>query len=268
MQAINDIILGVLLGITQGIAEFLPISSSGHLIIVSHLMSGETLAITLNVALHVGTLVAVLYFFREDWVALTSKTWARITKGEKTFESQILVPSLVLGTIPAGAIGLLFKDNIESIFHNPLMVALPLALVGVLIWLVDIKAPDKKKLKELNLTDAMKIGFFQAIALIPGVSRSGITLLAARTAGYNKLDAARYSFLLGTPAMLGAALLEGKHILTSMGNPSFYVGVIVSAVVGCFAIKFFLQFIVRFGLLAFAIYRILIAGLIVYLVGF
>lgn len=266
LLSMSDILESIILGITQGIAEFLPISSSGHLVIVSHLMQGKTLDLTLNIALHVGTLVAVLYFFREDWQQLIQALWRRLKYKEKSFESDTLFPSLIIGTLPAALIGLTCKDFIETKFHNPLVVTIPLALVGIAIWLVDKKSPVNKDLKQLSLKDGLIIGVFQAIALIPGVSRSGITLLAGRKLGYSRMDAARYSFLLGTPAMSGAAILEAEHMAASMQEPSFYVGVITSAIVGCLAIKFFLSFIARFGLFAFAAYRLVLALIIAYLV--
>jgi undecaprenyl-diphosphatase len=263
----SDLAIGILLGATQGVAEFLPISSSGHLIILSSILNGKSLPLSLNVALHVGTLVAVLLYFFRDWQTITLKTWQFLRWRTRSFESQVLLPALLIGTLPAGLVGMLFKDIIEAVFHHPLLVTIPLALVGILIWRVDETAPSSKTLSDMRWFHGLRIGVFQAFALIPGVSRSGITLLAARQLGFNRMDSARFSFLLGTPAMVGAAALEAPHIAESLTQPIFVGGMLSSAVVGCLTIHFFMRFIGRFGLLSFAIYRIFLAAVCIALYG-
>jgi len=254
-----DAIYSILLGALQGVTEFLPVSSSAHLILWSSFVNNEPLPIHLNIALHLGTLSAVLIFFWRDWLKIASGVFAFISKGTKSYESHVLFPALMVGSIPAGVVGILWQNSIESIFHNPQTTILPLAIVGVALWYVDKKRPSATGITQLSLLQAFVIGLFQATALIPGVSRSGITILAGRLYGFNRHDAAKFSFLLGTPAMMGAALLNMKGIASNMGQPDFYIGFISSMVVGCFAIGFLLRFIAKFGFGAFAVYRVLLA---------
>ena len=255
-------VFSAILGIIQGITEFLPVSSSAHLIFVSWLMEGKPLPLAVNTALHFGTFIAVLIYFWKDWLALAQGSMKTIFKGERTFEGSTLLPALILGSVPAGLIGILAKDQIEAIFHNPLSITLPLACVGFLLWFIDKKSNRSMTMKDMNLKMGLYIGLAQACALIPGVSRSGATISASRALGLSRDASARFSFLLGTPAMGGAALLHYKDFMASIGDPSFYIGIISSCIVGCLAIRFFLSFISKFGFLAFAIYRAALAILI------
>lgn len=254
-----DFIYALVLGVVQGVSEFLPISSSAHLIATSWLFNGETLPLTLNIGLHLGTVLAVLIYFRKDFIALTFAVFDRGRSERYRFEWQVLWPGLILGSVPAGLIGILFKDDIERVFHHPYAIIAPLAIVGILLWLVDLKKPQTRSIKDFRIKDAIIVGVFQACALIPGTSRSGATIIGGRLLGLVREDAARFSFLLGTPAMLGAALLESKEILASIADPVFYVGFVTAAFTGLLSIHFLLRFVKRFGFLAFAIYRILVA---------
>lgn len=255
----NGTMEAFILGLLQGTAEFLPISSSGHLIIASWLMGGKTLPLTMNIALHVGTLFAVLLYFWKDWLALAKALWLRLTKSQKSFESDVLFPALVLGCVPAGIVGVLWEHDIERIFHHPQFVIFPLAVVGFVIWWGDRKAQSHKDMGAMTVRDALLIGVAQTMALIPGVSRSGSTILGARLLSYRKDAAARFSFLLGTPVMLGAVVLNAKDILVSAAHPEFWVGSVTALVTGCFAIGFLLRFIQKFGFGLFAFYRLALA---------
>ncbi|SME88632.1 undecaprenyl-diphosphatase UppP [Pseudobacteriovorax antillogorgiicola] len=264
---ISALIYALILGVVQGITEFLPVSSSAHLIIVSWFFQGDTLPLSLNVALHIGTLVAVLIYFKKDWWAIADGVLKAATKKEKSFSSHVLLPGMIIGSIPAGVIGLLWKDEIERFFHNPGFVVYPLAIVGVALWLVDLKVPAKRSLQDLSIRDGFLVGLAQACALIPGTSRSGATILGGRLLGFDRESAARFSFLLGTPAMLGAALLEAKNISQSLSDPVFYIGFVTSIIVGILSIHFLLEFVKRFGLAAFAIYRVILAISLFFLVN-
>lgn len=255
----SEVLYAIILGLIQGIAEFLPISSSGHLILVSNFLDGKTLPLSLNIALHMGTVFAVLIYFWRDWYNLTMATARRIGGGGKTFESDVLLPGLIIGSIPAGVIGLLWEKDIEKIFHNPVSVCIPLAVVGVIMWVVDIKAPVTKKATEITIKDAFLVGIAQAFALIPGTSRSGATIIGGRLLGLSREDAARFSFMLGTPAMAGAALLKSKELIASMGQIEFYVGFLTSFLIGMLTISFLLKFLRNYGFLSFTIYRIALA---------
>lgn len=258
----NDICYGIILGIVQGITEFLPISSSAHLILVSSLIKDKPLPIALNVALHIGTLAAILWYFRRDWIALAQASIRFAKTRRKSFETHILIPALLVGTVPAGIIGKLWEHDIEAYFHHPQMVAIPLFVVGILMWLVDRRSYGTRLLVDLQWTDGLIVGLAQACALVPGVSRSGSTILAGRARGMDRATAARFSFLLGMPITAGAVLLKSGEIIRSLDQPIFYVGAIVSCVSGCFAIGFLLNFFRKFGLFSFMIYRCVIAIII------
>jgi undecaprenyl-diphosphatase len=229
-------------------------------------MDGKPLPLTLNIALHVGTLAAVLFYFWQDFLAMGKAGLRRLTAGTKSFEADVLIPGLIIGSIPAGIIGILWEKKIEALFHNPLSVCFPLALVGIGLWLVDKKMPSDRNLTDLTIKDAFLIGIAQACALIPGFSRSGSTILGARLLRFDRSHAARFSFILGTPAMGGAVLLNYKDILASIGDPQFYIGISVSAAVGCMAIAFLLNFLKKFGFFAFAVYRLILAVIILAIV--
>jgi len=258
----QDLILGVVLGLVQGLTELLPVSSSAHLIVVSELMSGKPLPLAINVALHIGTVMAVLVYFFNDWLAMGRSLARRVSSGTKSFGSDVLFPAIILGSVPAGIIGLKFHRIIEEKLHHPQIVILPLALVGVLLWWSDKTRPSSRHLEQLTIKDGIIIGSAQALSLIPGVSRSGSTIITGRFLGFARSDAARFSFLLGTPAMFGAALLEMREISQHLGNPVLYVGTLVSFASGCFAIRFLMKFIRTNGFFWFMVYR---AGLAIIL---
>ena len=258
MEIINALILGAI----QGITEFLPVSSSAHLIIVSWLQNGAVLSITMNVAFHMGTLAAVLIYFRDDWLKLIfgAVGLALPSQRKATYQQdKSLLLNLFIGSLPAGIVGLLYKDEISEIFHRPEMTLIPLALVGVLMWLFDRVCPVNRKIGELSIFQALIIGIFQACALIPGTSRSGSTIMGGRLFGLDRVSAARFSFLLGTPAMLGAAVLEMKHLSQIEFSSAFILGIASSTIVGIFSIKFLLNFLNRFGFVAFMAYRCALA---------
>ncbi len=251
----QDLILGIVLGLVQGLTELLPVSSSAHLIVVSELMSGKPLPLAINVALHIGTVMAVLFYFLNDWLAMGRSLIRRVASGTRSFGSDILLPAIILGSVPAGIIGLKFHRIIEEKLHHPQIVILPLAIVGVLLWWSDKTRPSTRNLEQMTIKDGILIGTAQAMSLIPGVSRSGSTIIAGRFLGFSRPDAARFSFLLGTPAMFGAALLEMREIIQHLGDPVLYVGTLVSFASGCFAIRFLMKFVRNNGFFWFMVYR-------------
>jgi undecaprenyl-diphosphatase len=255
-----------LLGIFQGFSEFLPISSSAHLIVLSWMMDGKPLPLTLNVALHVGTALAVLAYFWRDWLRILQALVAR-AKGVRSFEADTLFPGLLLGSIPAGIIGGLWNDDIEARFHHPATVIVPMALIGLALWLVDKKLASTRDLKDMTKKDAFLIGVAQTFALIPGFSRSGSTIIGARLLKINREDAARFSFMLGTPAMCGAAVLKHKDLIASAGDAQFQIGAGLSFVVGCLTIGVLLKFLKRYGFAVFAAYRVAFALFVAYLIS-
>ncbi|WP_141736434.1 undecaprenyl-diphosphate phosphatase [Oligoflexus tunisiensis] len=249
----------VILGIIQGLAEFLPISSSGHLIIVSTMLQGQPLPMSLEVALHVGTMVALLIYFWRDWLNLIQGSLLTVKEKKLNPNSQ-LVLNIIVGSIPAAVIGLVFEHQIETFFStHPYLVCFPLVIVGILLWWVDRKASIHRKMLEFTPTHGFLVGIAQACALFPGTSRSGATIIACRLLGLDRSDAARFSFLLGTPVMGGAALLKADEILASIHLPEFYVGMLVSALTGWLVIGFLMRYLRKYGFGVFAIYRVILA---------
>ena len=258
----------IILGIVQGLTEFLPISSSGHLILAEWATGwqGELMNnLSFDVALHVGTLVAVLWYFWRDWLQF-GRAALNVVRGRAADYEARLVWYIVLATIPGGVAGLFFERTVETIFRNPLLVAAALAVVSLMMWLADRYALHERRLAEMTLGHALFVGVAQALALVPGVSRSGITISAALTAGYRREDAARFSFLLSTPIIAGAALHKVRH-LSFQGHAAWgcILGTLCSAVVGYLAIRFLIRYLERHSLNIFVWYRLALAGAVVLL---
>ena len=260
--------IAIILGIVQGIGEFLPISSSAHLIITRWLFgwdpiinqAGGNIDIALDVALHVGTLIAVLTYFFQDWLRLTRDG---LTKGFKTQDGKMFW-YLVAATIPGGAAGLLLESKIEGLIRSqPLIIATGLAVMGIILYYVDKKAAQSFSLARITFVQALLIGISQALALIPGVSRSGITMTTARLLGFTREAAAKFSFLLSTPIIAGAALKHTPDIIHNIFHPLFLVGSVISAAVGLFCIGFLLRYLRTNNFAVFAVYRLAVAALIV-----
>jgi len=257
----------IFLGIIQGITEFLPISSSAHLILLPWMFGWQgTLIDSLNfdVALHAGTLVAILAFFWRDWFDLFGKFFTGIKDGTWKSNEGRLVWFIVLATIPAGVLGLKYEHVVEESFRNPLLIAGALAAISLVMWAADRYSAKNAGLGRLTLGHAIFIGFAQALALLPGVSRSGITISAGLMAGYTRASAARFSFLLSTPVIAGAAILK-LHKLHLADNEvlPFVLGTLFSAIVGYLCIKFLLQYLDRHTLNIFVWYRLALVGVVV-----
>lgn len=249
----------VMMGIIQGLGEFLPISSSGHLILAPWLFDWEVPGLTFDIALHVGTLLAVLLYFWKDWVNLIK---AALIGGDN--ENRRVFWFLVLASIPAAVVGTLFDDIIENALRSPLIVGIMLILFGVFLYYAD-KNRQIRKLDSMTLRDALLIGVAQAIALIPGVSRSGVTITTARLFSYTREEAARFSFLLSTPVIFGAAILKMAQLNPGEINLPFIIGVLVSGIVGLLCISLLLKFLKKCSFKIFVGYRIMLGILIILL---
>ena len=264
------------LGVVQGIGEFLPISSSAHLIIVRFLFNFKELEpafeTAFDVALHFGTLIAVLFVFWKDWLALFKGAFLGITKKEKTFEGRMFW-YLVAATIPGAVIGMIFEGVIEDLVRsNMIIISVCLAIMGILIYIGDKWAEKKYKnpveYKDLTFKQTFIIGLSQALAVIPGFSRSGTTILAARLMGISREAAAKFTFLLSTPSIFGAAIIKVKHLLIGGVTMPILVGIVTAAVVGVFSIKFLLRYIKKNDFAVFAYYRVIIAIIVLVKVFF
>ncbi|KUK83647.1 MAG: Undecaprenyl-diphosphatase [Pelotomaculum thermopropionicum] len=243
----------ILLGVVQGLGEFLPISSSAHLVLVPWAMGWPYSGLTFDVALHVGTLVSVVAFFWRDWLKIIVNAVRQGFKSEGLLFWYILV-----ATIPGAAIGYFFEEQAETVFRTPFLIGIMLIVMGIILYLVDIKANTKRDIRGLSLADSLLVGLSQAFAIIPGVSRSGATMTAARALGFNRKEAARFSFLLSTPIIVGAGLYKIKDVAPGDINVAFMTGVASSAVVGFIAIAFLLKYVAERSFGVFAWYRIVL----------
>lgn len=234
-------------GLVQGLTEFLPISSSGHLVLVPALLGIEEPDLATSAVLHLGTLLAVLWFYRGDVKELA-------TDPLSTHSKRIWM-LLLIGTIPAAIVGLTLDGPIEIIFSEPGYVAVALIITGLILSLGLAFPPGDRTLEDGRPGDAVVVGFAQALALIPGISRSGMTITAGLVQGMNRVEAARYGFLLGVPAIAGAGLLEGIELVDRGGfEASLLVGMAVAAVTGYLAIGGLVRLLGRRGLTPFAVY--------------
>jgi undecaprenyl-diphosphatase len=256
----------IVLAIVQGITEFLPISSSGHLILVPRFFDWPDQGLAFDAAIHIGTLAAIVLYFRVQLMHMASAWLRSLTRRELTADAR-LGWAVLWGTIPVGLAGLAFSDYIETHFRSPMLVASTLALFGIVLWLADKLGRRVRDEYTVNWRDVLLIGIAQALALVPGTSRSGITMTAGLSLGLTRAAAARFSFLLAVPGTAAAAMLECWKMYRAAAPvdwDSVFLGIVVAAISGFLCIHFLLQFIQRIGMLPFTLYRLLLAGFIVY----
>lgn len=238
------------LGVVQGLGEFLPISSSGHLVIVPWIMNFKDPGLAFDVALHFGTLFALIAYFWRDWISIFKR------------ENRRLLILLVISAIPGGIAGVLLDDWAETVFRHPLLVAFDMALLGgVLLW-ADRRPLGNLEINRVGYGKALLIGCAQALALVPGVSRSGATITAALLGGLSRQGAARLSFLMATPITFGACLFKSREFIEAgVGRPEV-VGIVTSAVVGFLTIWFLLRYVRERSFAIFSYYRFLFAAVV------
>lgn len=254
-----SILQAIILGVLQGLAEFLPISSSAHLALTPWIFGWESPGLAFDVALHVGTLAAVLWFFRDQWVALARAAWRIVVSRRVQTEEERRVIFLVIATIPGGIGGLLLAEYAETIFRTPALIATTLIIMGVILWAVDRYARHAVSLAEMRWTHALLFGVAQVMALVPGVSRSGATMTAGRAMGFHRESAAVFAFLMSMPITAAAAAYEVPKALAEGGlGAPIIAGVIASALSGWLAISVLLRYVTRHGFGVFAVYRILL----------
>lgn len=280
-----EILQAILLGIVQGLTEFLPISSSAHLIIVPWLLKPFTgigdFGLSFDVALHLGTLLAVLSYFWQDWLRYIGAGVASVRERKIAGDHDRLIAwLLVIGCIPGAVAGMFLESRIEDWFHTPNSPHQPSAMLGIaffmivmagLLWLVDTFVRHFRPFGSLNLKDAILIGIAQALAVFPGVSRSGSTITVGLALGLTREAAARFSFLLGAPIIAGAgaktlfdAVKEGT-LQSEFGI--FLAGFLAAAITGYLCIRFLLRYLQSHSLIVFVWYRLLVAFLIILLVA-
>lgn len=247
----------IILGAVQGLAEFLPISSSAHLVLVPWLFRWKDPGLAFDVALHLGTLLALLIYYRKDWVAMAQS----IGSGEPASRRLLLL--LVTASVPGAIIGLAFEKQAETIFRSPLLIAMAMAVLAILLWLFDVLSPQRRTMSEMTYWDALVIGLSQALAIIPGVSRSGATITMARAIRVEREDSANFSFLMATPIIAGAGLVEARKLLHEGLDWSVGLGFISAAVFGLIAIAFVIRYVRTHNYVPFAIYRLLVAAFVI-----
>ena len=249
----------LVLGLLQGLAEFLPISSSAHLALAPWLFHWPDPGLSFDVALHFGTLIAVIWYFSGEWMSLLRAAWQIVTTRKIVTVEQRRAAFLVVATIPGGVFGLLLEKKAETVFRNPALIACALIALGILLWLADRVARADRPLTNLTWRDAILIGIAQVFALIPGVSRSGSTITAARALGIDRNGAAAFSFLLSMPIIAAAVILKGPHLIRESGmSMPLLVGVVASAVSGWLAISVLLKYVSRHSYGVFALYRVVL----------
>lgn len=253
----TSIFQAVILGIVQGLTELLPISSSAHLYAIPRILGWGEIG-DFDVALHAGTLLAIAIFFFKDWIQLIVGGYKKVVKKEDSFEGRMFW-YLVAATIPGGIIGFVLDKFCEDFLTNPLVIGIALIVMGIALYFVDKNSKNEVEYEQMNFKQTFLIGISQALAFIPGVSRSGITMTTGRLMGIKREAVARYSFMLSAPIVLAATIFKFKNFVF---NSAFFIGVFVSFLVGLLVIKFLLNYLKKGDFKWFAIYRI-VAGLIV-----
>ncbi|HEU0107957.1 MAG TPA: undecaprenyl-diphosphate phosphatase [Vicinamibacteria bacterium] len=259
----------IVLGIVQGLGEFLPISSSAHLVVTPWLLGWPDPGLAFDVALHVGTLAAVLYAFAGDWARIIMAAFQGLFRGRPFEGDARMLWLLALASVPGGVAGLALEDYADTTFRSPLLIAATMAGVGTVLLLADRRAArladgaGTHDALHVTTRDALLIGCAQALAIVPGVSRSGSTISMALFLGYRREEAARFSFLLATPITLGAALHKVPHLLGASSGHIVLLGIVVSAVVGLLAIRVLLAYVRTRDYRPFVYYRWAFAAMLV-----
>ncbi|MDO8432955.1 MAG: undecaprenyl-diphosphate phosphatase [Candidatus Binatus sp.] len=244
------------MGAVQGLTEFLPVSSSAHLILVPWLLHWQDPGLAFDVALHLGTLLALLAYYWRQWLEMGLS----LANGQKLPRRLLFL--LIVASIPGAIIGLLLEKQAETIFRSPLLIAIDLAVMGIALWVVDRVGAQRRTIDDIGLIDALVIGLSQALAIVPGVSRSGATITAARMLGIDRESAANFSFLMATPIIAGAGMMEIHKALRGGLTAQISWGFVAAAIFGVIAIAGLLRFVRLRSYAAFSIYRIALAVLV------
>ena len=257
------ILQAVIFGVAQGLGEFLPISSSAHLVLIPWLFRWTDPGLTFDVALHIGTLVAVVIYFWKDWWQLIIKgfTDVRSVKGR-------LFWYLVAASLPGAIAGFLLEKKAETIFRSPLLIAMMLIGMGIFLYWADRRSAKKIEINHITFGTSIFIGISQALAIVPGVSRSGITMTTGLLMGVTREGAARFSFLLSTPIIFGAAMVKLPGVISnsSVITLNFAIGMLASCITGLASIGFLLRYVQTKNFLPFAWYRFILGALVIIIV--
>ena len=256
----------LVLGLIQGLTEFLPISSSAHLALAPWIFGWPDPGLAFDVALHFGTLIAVLWYFRAEWGKLISAAVSMLRNRRVQTVEEKRVLFLILATIPGAVGGLLLEKKAETAFRAPALTATALIVMGIVLWAADRFSRMDRQLTGMKWLDALLIGVSQVLALIPGVSRSGATISAGRLLTFDRQAAAVFSFLMSMPIIAAAVVLEGPKVIREAGfTTPLVIGVVASAVSGWLAITILIRYVARHSYGIFALYRVLL-GIAVFLI--
>ena len=256
----------IVLALVQGLTEFLPISSSAHLILVPVLSDWPDQGLAFDVAVHVGTLSAVVWYFRKEVMAMTRDWFGSCLHRQQVGESR-LAWAVIWGTVPVLVAGLLLHDLVDTVLRSPLVIAWATIGFGLLLWVADLLGQRQRDEHHLTWRDVAVIGLAQALALIPGTSRSGITMTAGLFMGLTREAAARFSFLLSIPTILMAGGYKGLQLTREPATVDWFamfIGVVLSALTAYLCIHLFLKLLERIGMLPFVLYRLLLGGVLLY----
>lgn len=255
----------VVLGVLQGFTEVLPISSSAHLILVPWLCNWPESGLTFDVALHLGTFIALVVYFRQDIIEMAVSAMDAVVHRSLDTPARRLPFLIIASAVPAAVVGKLFEHQVEELFRSkPLLIAIFLILFGIILGVADMAGRRRRVLDDLTPPNALTIGLLQCLALIPGVSRSGITITAGLMLGFTRESAARFSFLMSLPIVAGAALLKMlyllKHGIPAGEGAPMLAGVIASAITGYISVAFLLRYVQKRSIAPFVWYRVLAGG--------
>jgi len=254
-----NILQAIIYGIIQGMGEFLPISSTAHITLMPWLFGWNDPGLAFDIALHMGTLLAVAIFFWKDWINLIKAGFTDIKSRDGR-----LFWYIMLACIPGGIFGVLFEDQVETTFRNPLLIGVMLIVMGIVIYVADKFSKSEIALLDIGFKKSFLIGVSQAIAMIPGVSRSGITMAAGRAFCIRREDAARFTFLLSTPFIFLSGVYKAKDLASvSVEIVPFIIAIVTAAIVGAFSIKFILDYLKKKGFGIFAVYRFIIGAIVI-----
>ncbi len=254
-----SIIQAMILGIVQGLTEFIPVSSSGHLYLIEWLMKWDNIPDSFEIALHAGTLLVLVIYFFKDWINLLIGAFKQTIKKEKNVNGTIFW-YLVLATIPSGIIGYILDKTFEDVLTKPGIIAISLVVMGIILYLIDKKSKAETDYEHLTFRQTFLTGMSQVLAFIPGFSRSGVTITTARALGVNRETAAKYSFMLSAPIVLGATLLKVTEFEFTV---PFFIGIFTSFLVGMLVINVMMNYLKKGSFKPFAIYRVIIGFLVI-----
>ena len=253
---------GIAFGVVQGLTEFLPVSSSAHLTLLPWLLGWEDPGLGFDVALHVGTLFAVLWYFWRDWWELARAAATHLGDPAASPQAQLFW-KIAVASIPAAIIGVAFEHKAEEAFRAPALIALALAALGALLYWSDQRPESESRVEAIDWRDAIWIGLAQSAAIVPGVSRSGVTITVARLRGIGREASARFSFLLSTPVIAGAALLKIRALVAAGHDPAQLAALVASALCGFAAIGGLIRYVRSRSYRPFVFYRFAVAAFVV-----